>query len=380
TAKREEAEHCGDHVRGLRDDLARAREMRSGLESRRQLLSDLQRRGEGVNAAVLHALQWSNNQADTRPVRGMLADMLEVDLKDAPVIEAALGERQQMLVFDHFTDIERMIGEIGPHLQGRLQCLALDALVAQTDGRDISSVPGAIGWATELARSQPEVQPVINHLLCRTIVSSDLASARQMASGGFEGYRYVTTNREVLEADGTVSLGLTAANDGKDRAAAGLILRHSELREVETQLAEVETRIENIDQQYGEAASRRRHLQADQEALQADIGKLESARVAAEAEMHHIATLAEQLHTETPLVEAELEDLLERRQQAAGRREAVSLEIRSIEASCEEKEQSIGLLAAQVAETEQSSDALEQQHTNQQVALAQIQEKLAGME
>ncbi|MDK1030373.1 MAG: chromosome segregation protein SMC [Planctomycetia bacterium] len=376
--KRTEEQHCSADYRGIGDELARARELRSGLQSRRQLLDDLQRRGEGVNAAVRQVLAW-NGEQEVGSVRGMLADLLDVDVNDAPIIESALGERQQMLVFDRFEDIQRMIEEIGAQLKGRVQCIALDTDVEQSDGRDIRPVPGAVGWAADMIRAESVLQPVVRQLLARTIVTRTLADGKTLAAAGFGGYRYVTVNQQLLEADGTVVLGLPAPDDA-GRLSVGLILRRSELREVEAKLADVEADIEGLAQQYDTAASRLKSLQADQMALHEAIRESGSEKTGAAAEIHQLTILKDQWQSEAPLLESELKELDRSREELAGCREAVLRQISGMQARCGQKEEAIKSLSARLAEMAQKHGALQQNRSDLQVSLAQLREKQFGVQ
>ena len=64
------------------------------------VLQDLERRQEGVSGGVRSILELlrRNTSPYADDVHGMVAEQLEVDVKVAPLIDAALGDRSQYLV------------------------------------------------------------------------------------------------------------------------------------------------------------------------------------------------------------------------------------------------------------------------------------------
>jgi chromosome segregation protein len=98
-----EAKNLGSAIKQLTERLGSAREHRSGLMSRQKMLQDLEARREGISDAVQRVLK----QRETRfPfIRGLVADLLRVDVEHAHVIEAALDGRDQWLVADPSVDL-----------------------------------------------------------------------------------------------------------------------------------------------------------------------------------------------------------------------------------------------------------------------------------
>ncbi|MBE3070142.1 MAG: AAA family ATPase, partial [Planctomycetes bacterium] len=100
-AKRHEAEARQKSLEEVGERLARAKEQASALDSRGQVLEDLERRGEGIPAAVRQVTQAIQAGGAPERWRGMVADLIEVDVARAIVIESALGPAEKLLVADH---------------------------------------------------------------------------------------------------------------------------------------------------------------------------------------------------------------------------------------------------------------------------------------
>jgi len=97
-ARRQDAQHLGKRIAETSDQLGEAKQHRSGLLSRQKVLQDLENRREGVAEGPKSVLR----QRDTLfPfIRGLVADVLRVDVEHAKVIEAALDGRDQWLIAD----------------------------------------------------------------------------------------------------------------------------------------------------------------------------------------------------------------------------------------------------------------------------------------
>jgi chromosome segregation protein len=95
-ACRAESQNLGKQIAQLSEYLGAAKEHRSGLVSRQNLLKDLEAKREGVSEGVKSVLR--DREQKFPFVRGLVADVLRVDVEHAHVIEAALDGRDQWLV------------------------------------------------------------------------------------------------------------------------------------------------------------------------------------------------------------------------------------------------------------------------------------------
>ncbi|MBC8105864.1 MAG: AAA family ATPase, partial [Anaerolineae bacterium] len=95
-AKRDQSTALGKHIATLSETLGSAKEHRSGLVSRQKLLQDLESRREGVSEGVKAVLRQRDDKFSF--IRGLVADVLRVDVEHAQVIEAALNGQDQTLL------------------------------------------------------------------------------------------------------------------------------------------------------------------------------------------------------------------------------------------------------------------------------------------
>ncbi|MCH8923716.1 MAG: chromosome segregation protein SMC, partial [Planctomycetes bacterium] len=224
---------------------------------RSTVLQELENRLEGVSAGVKEVLvqaHTANDNADAGPlshVRGLVADLLQVSVETAPLIEVALGERAQHVVVARG---ERLVEHLQAHsakFSGRVGFIRLDALPESdaAGANDPEGKPGVLGRADRFVQVRPEMAPLARHLLGDTWIVEKLEQAVQLAAQVGGGARFVTLAGELLEADGTMVVGPV-------QAASGLISRRSELRVLREQVEQLAERIaqqrsslEEIEQQ-----------------------------------------------------------------------------------------------------------------------------------
>ena len=153
----------------------------------------------------------------------------------AALVEMALGEKAQYLgcrirqaarrAFDRrSTRAQRA----GPDFCRWRHRRSPSRLPHAASARRIStSGAGIIGRADRFVRTAAEYAPLVRHLLSRTWIVEDFATALELSeSPAGRGLQFITVGGELLDADGSRSIGPL-------QSAAGLISRRSELRALE---------------------------------------------------------------------------------------------------------------------------------------------------
>src|SRR5262249_32855888 len=106
----------------------------------------------------------------------------------------------------------------------------------------IPAHPGVVAVAGQLVTcTSPELADLPELLLGHTLIVKDLEAARAIASHTI-GYRFLTLHGELLEPDGTLTLGTHYAE-------SGILSRKSELRELREQVGELDQRIAGSEQE-----------------------------------------------------------------------------------------------------------------------------------
>ena len=259
--------------------LAEQREQRSASLARKSLLEDLELRQEGLGIGVKDIL----NRARSSPhppwnsVVGSVADLLDVDLEHAALLEVALGPRAQLIVLREYQALLDYLNQGTVLLTNRVGFIAIpDRAASQSlpDVRqqsrfvhlqldpatlpDLSREPGVVMRADALVLSDRGTTGLAAAVLADTWVVRTMDDAVRLAMGSRstdalvradreadlsrtdEGVhstslrstslRFVTLQGELLEANGTLYVGTI-------RSETALLSRRSELRRIKNDLA-----------------------------------------------------------------------------------------------------------------------------------------------
>ena len=231
--------------------LADMRERRSAAQARKSLLEDLELRQEGVGIGVKDILSRARTSpyAPWNSIIGCVAELLDVDLERAALLEVALGSRAQLIVLKEYQALldylnqgtvqltsrvgfvaipDRSVGEsVSPIKQGdRFIHLQLDPKSLP----DLSKEPGVVMRADELVASDRGIVGLASAILADTWIVQSIEVAVGLAMGRGAGLRFVTLQGELLESNGTLFVGTI-------RSETSLLSRKSELRRLKNDLS-----------------------------------------------------------------------------------------------------------------------------------------------
>jgi chromosome segregation protein len=247
----EQASELGDSLKDIRanrkkliadqeaehETLVEVRERRSGAQARLTVLEDLEVKQEGVGIGVREILQRAKT-SDFPPWNGIIgsvADLLDVDLENAALLEVALGNRAQLIVMH---DLDPMIDYLkrgSARIDGRVGFLGLDEVATSesaesaSDDVDLSSDADVIFRADQLVSASCQHPTLAAKLLDTTWIVTDLDAANRLAVSEGVGHRFVTLQGELIDPDGTLYAGTV-------RGEASVLSRKSELRRLKNDL------------------------------------------------------------------------------------------------------------------------------------------------
>jgi chromosome segregation protein len=393
-----------ERLRQLSDDtvqvVADLRAERSGLASRIEVLEGLERSHEGLGTGVreVFALLEQPDPGPWRTVLGMIADFLTVRREYAPLIDLALGDwAQRFLVRDAGLLAEALQGRTQP-FSGRVSFLPLTPAARAENGPtrggprpnrliEVSPLgrvrmpaspagtpahPGVVAPADQLVTcDHPELTELPAQLLGRTLLVRDLAVARAIAAHT-SGYRLVTLQGELLEPDGTLTVGT-------HHAEAGILSRKSELRELRQQAAALDRRIAATEQDLADLRDRLAALDARAEDQQQEIDVLAEQAADLRSRLGQHRQRREGLHEEVAVsrreisgVEQEIQHLEGAWHQARAQAEAAEQQVLAIHTRIEQAD-------LEIREREEQRQRHQQECTAAKVALAQVEERLTAL-
>ncbi len=290
----------------LLEQSAAAKEYRSGLESRRQLLEEMDLKHEGLLAGAKEILE--RRDADTTGqtfnyVRGAVGEIFETDVAHAKLVEAVLGNFETHLVV---TERGRLVADLESlgELTGRVQAFCLDSIPPFIGAPDLADQEGFVARLIDWVRVPEDCNRLARHLLGRTYVVDSVAAAARLAKLDL-GARFVTLDGVVWEADGRLGIGSLGSD-------TGLISRRSEMRELARELEEVAERIRVLANELANRESEVSHLEETQQNLRTALYEANTERVEVQAALNNLENTIRQLSNERPHVLTDIETLARR--------------------------------------------------------------------
>ncbi len=377
----EQASQLTGRQRELAEKLADWKQQRSGLDSRRALLQEMQDSQEGVSDPVKAVLarkaadevspqeNRSNDQGAFGFVRGLLADVIETDVANARIVEAALGDYQQTLVIDALDDL---IGadEAIDALSGRVSFLALDQ--CPTNDQLESLPPQGARRALDLVEYPDWAAPVVRHLLGRTLLVEDVRTAVRLKPDVPQGHRFVTGAGHVLESDGRLIVGPPT------EGTPGVISRRSELASLHEQIGALDSKIGTAQEALSELSDRAAHVERVAAELRQSIYDANAVRVELNSRLQTLDGQIATLQREQPVLAAETEQIHRQLHDADQKRRTHQDQAAQLEKDSATREQAVQTIQDQIGRLSNQVETAQEAVTTLRVESGKIAEKLSS--
>ena len=350
--RREEARQAVDRLRAEQHRLAGERQR---LEIARQAAEESGGGQKGGAAGTL--------KGRLKSVRGLLAGELSVPDALRAAIEAALGERAQVVILGDSSELPVALKLLQERGAERAGVVAADDTAADSDVGRLRAVADrllvgleVLGWADDLIEASPALGAVARRVLGSTLIvvsqqQAAAVAARLAASPDVPGGWQVATQ------DGTLVRWTGEWWAGRDRQAERLVRRRSELLRVEGELQTVQAALADIEQRLGQTDRQLSELAANERAVRDALTAAEAADRKAALEAQSAAAQASRVDRELreataagPAIEADLQRARHQREQSEARRtDAERKRLDGVEA-LEQAERQQAALATRLAE------------------------------
>jgi chromosome segregation protein len=360
----------------------------TGLAGRIDVLETLEASREGLGTGARQVLDWLQSPSigsegtdwDPAWCIGMVADVLTVDREHAAIIDLALGDRAQHFIVLDGQRLDRALVAGARSLAGRVSFIVLrdpDPAPGAIDAQAIADLPVEL-QSLIVARASDKVgcqhrslAALVPQLLGRTLIVSDLQAARLLAQK-LPAFRFVTLAGEILETDGTLTVGA-------HHASGGMVSRKSELREFRVRMADLERDSRILEEQAANESERLSSIESQVAASEAMVDSLSTEATQLHSRLGHERQREQELEEEVRLGQSEIA-ALERDiarcieasrlgQQAAdqadreiqdllARMQATARELRSMEAVRQERQQELTAAQVALAQTEERLQSL----------------------
>ena len=354
-----------------RKRLVELRERRSATQARLAVLDDLEQRQEGIGIGVREILKRART-SDYPPwshIVGSVADMLDVELENAALMEVALGSRAQLIVMDDLQPLVEYLNRGEARIDGRVGFLGIDGERANGESAvDLAQHPSVVCRADELLAASCPHRELAARLLASTWIVVDLDAARELSAGEGAGQRFVTLQGELVEPEGAVFTGSV-------RGESAVLSRKNELRRLKNDVVRLDQSVTTSESQLQTIAEQIKVVQeqlAGTAEQRDDINdELTRLRGAADAQQ----LVVHQLYDQKTTAEAGIADTQTQTEEAqselASRFDALS----GVESQLQDLELQTGRLEGELIEFEQERNQLMQQQTEQRLQLARQTER-----
>ena len=296
-------------------------------------LRNIAERYEGYGNSIRRVMEVKDR---IRGIHGVVADLIATEKQYETAVETALGGSIQNIVTDSEQTAKQLIEYLKKNRYGRATFLPLTSMGNKNVFHQQQALkePGVVGLASQLVRTRPEYEGLINYLLGRVVVADTIDHAISLAKKYQYSLRIVTLEGELLSPGGSMTGGafknssnllgrkreieeleaacektmkaseraqkeLSQAEEGLKKVRADLeslrarqqqsSLRHNTLTinisQINSRKAEIRESGQDLDREYRQLADQQAELKENQETLKQEIADLEGRNSQAEAEI-----------------------------------------------------------------------------------------------
>ena len=328
--------------------LAVAGKEATGIESRLEVLRQLQDQGEGFDEGTQAVLRGLDNPSFFSPaIQGALAQNIQVETRFIPAVEGALGSALQAIVFKDPGVAESALLTLSRNRLGRAAVIPSEWI--QRASHTVQDLPfGAIGRASECVGGAGDAADLARHLLAGVLVVETLEAAFRLRAQA-PGFGYATLAGEFISHEGIVQGGQTSENPGQSA-----LQRKAQIAQLDIELAASTARLDEL-------AAKRARLG---EQLDAAAERLKFARDSVQSAQVESASLEnERRHIERQLADAE------------AKRASFSRETASIEESLRASLAHLGELESTIAVASAELDAFRNARGESEVRVQMARER-----
>ena len=235
--QREEASAAAENIDS---DLNNLRHKHGQAETRFKMLSDYERRNDGISGGARGVLQ----QMDRfQGIDGIVADLFKVSEEYELALETALGQQAQNIVTETQESAKEAIDFLKRERRGRATFLPLDGIQGRKPlDKSIMKIDGVIGVASQLIEFDKKYKDAFDYLLGNILIVQTIEHAINIRRQNRDLYcRMVTLEGEVINPGGAMTGGRYKGNQN-----LGLVSRKNELRRLEEQLEKLNAEADKL--------------------------------------------------------------------------------------------------------------------------------------
>lgn len=243
----------------LKDEITAKRLALAADEQKREHLTRLEQLFEGYSDSVRTVISQAKQgkiRANGRPIglHGTVSSIISTEGDYVVALETALGAAVQFIVVDNEQDAKAAIEFLKENKAGRATFLPLTTVKGRKcDVSEVKNIPGYIGIASELAKFDKKYEGIIDDLLGRTIIATNMDAAIKIADKTGYKIKIVTCDGQVINAGGSFTGGSAAKKVGLLTRSVDIERLSEEIKKKNASLLESERMAHNLQKQIAKA-------------------------------------------------------------------------------------------------------------------------------
>ena len=333
-------------------NIQRAMGAQREAQSRLKMLEQMRRDYEGYQNSVREVLRHFRGMEG---LYGVVADVIRVPKDIERAVEMALGGAMQNVVCRREEDAKVMIDYLRSGRMGRATFLPLSSVrgrVLNPYERQVLSMDGCLGLASELVQYDEQFRPIVENLLGRTVVARDLDAGIAIMRAGRHAFRLVTLEGDVMHSGGSMTGGSVAAR------STSILSRQREIDEHRNAVATLTQRVEALNRRVTTIKDDLARAEAEQLAAGERVHQQDIAVTREQERLTHAREALETAGQAQERAGQEREQLLDSIGQIDGELAAIEAQTGRAEEASATTQEDIARLTAELAEARVALEAL----------------------
>lgn len=286
-----------DTIRAERSLAGQLQETASRLKILTQMQEEYEGFGRGIKQLLKTQTPWRKQMC------GAVAELFTVDEQFVVAIETALGGALQHIITENEGAAKAAIEFLKVNKLGRATFLPITTIkpsVPRAAEIAAAEQAGAVGFAADLVSCDVKYKPVLNYLLGRTVVATNIDTGLEIARKSSFSVRIVTLDGQQINPGGSLTGGSVNRRENsflsRVNEIEALKVRHSELSEkwqsvkseeadLKVQAQELEQELRVLGQQQQEAVVRQAELAVQLERANSDSSRMQQAVLTLQQEL-----------------------------------------------------------------------------------------------
>ena len=287
-----------------------------------------------------------------RHVHGPVSQLIRTEDEYTVAVEIALGAALQQIVVDTEADGKAAIAHLKRTGAGRATFLPISVIRGrELKEKGLADCHGFVGIASDLVSFDEKYRGILENLLGRIVIATNLDSALAMAKKYENRFKIVTLDGQVLNPGGS----MTGGSVQKD---AGMLSRANELEKLTRREGELKSQYENLETQYQEARRAAEEVEFQLNTAKEQLAQAEKEMLTQEGyeKQHTVWLQAVQEMMES--AQRELDALLRRNRSDGEQASAMAAEVRMLKTQLETTRLQLQALEGSQNEAEEKISAI----------------------